>query len=176
MKGIGKTSFINTTLSNLEDQIFKKSYVTIKINSTRVADVNKLFLLLIKELLRVSTDKNSLINVFYNNLRKIELVSSGNLQVHWEEEAAAALNQGVSSSSTKEEQVGVDVTGAFKLPLIGKLIRLQTSNNFVKTESESNTKRKIEYDMQEDPHELFRELLNEFESFIAHNFYLLVGL
>lgn len=164
MKGIGKTSFINTTLSNLEDQIFKKSYVTIKINSTRVADVNKLFLLLIKELLRVSTDKNSLINVFYNNLRKIELACSGNLQVHWEEETVASLNQCVSSSSTKEEQVGVDVTGAFKLPLIGKLIRMQSSNNFAKTESESNTKRKIQYDMQEDPHELLRELLNELES------------
>ncbi|WP_346936036.1 P-loop NTPase fold protein [Clostridium sp.] len=164
MKGIGKTSFINTTLSNLEDQIFKKSYVTIKLNSTRVADVNNLFSLLIKELLRVSKDKNSLINVFYNNLRKIELVCSGNLQVHWEEEAATALNEGVSSSFTKEEQVGVDVTGAFKLPLIGRLIRGQMSNNFAKTESESNTKRKIEYNMKEDPHELFRELLNEFES------------
>ncbi|WZL81847.1 P-loop NTPase fold protein [Vallitaleaceae bacterium 9-2] len=164
MKGIGKTSFINTTLSNLENPIFKKSYVTIKLKSTRVTDVDKLFLLLIKELLLVSANKNSNINVFYNNIRKIELVCSGNLQIHLEGEVATVLNGGVSSSFTKEEQVGVDVTGAFKFPLIGKLIRGQKSNNFAKTESKLNTKSKIECDMREDPHELFRELLNEFES------------
>ncbi|WP_313559375.1 hypothetical protein [Ruminiclostridium cellobioparum] len=126
MKGIGKTSFINASLANLEGQIFKRSYVTIKINATRVADVNKLFLLLIKELIHVS--KNSPINVLYDKLRKIELVCSGNLQIHLEEEIATALNEDISSSLTKEEQIGIDATGAFKLPFIGRLTRGQTSN------------------------------------------------
>lgn len=164
MKGIGKTSFINTALSNLENPIYKKSYVTIKLNATCVADVNKLFLLLIKELLHVSANKNSPINVFYNKLRKIELICSGNLQFYWEEETATALNEGTLSSITKEEQVGADVSGIFKVPFIGKLIRGQTSNDFSNVESRLSTKRKTEYDMQEDPYELFRELLNEFEN------------
>lgn len=163
MKGVGKTSFINIALSNLDDRQRGKENVIVRLNAVRLSDAKELLSLLIKELLLIARDRNSPINAFCANIEIIHAMNEGILKKTVQGQAALELELGKTLSIGKETEIGVD-TDRITKPLFK--IRSNFKGNHkkqLKANVGSELKGGFEYSLQEKPDQRFRELLNEFE-------------
>ena len=163
MRGVGKTSFMNVALSQTKHGMREKEQVIIRVNAVQMQEAKELFPILIRELLRVVEKSDGRIKGYFKQLQMIDIISQGTIKKSVREQWTSSHVEENSDSNKEGVNLGIGINSIFQLPIqIGTTTNVEREKQLSDVVS-AETGYGVEYEVLENPQDLFNDLMDDFE-------------